>query len=273
MKLINIPGLCAIPRIFDAAKDLMTAEDEKPTLPSQQTFTADEFNAALAGRTHALREIIDAQEQELAIATEMHTLEIDLPADLVDQMARKAAQEVSQEEAEHTERNAELHGNFKTGITSEYITTDWARPSQGPTTVGEGDLDERLSNDLNRKLENTPGTVVTEPVTKKRASTTHRKHDMRPLTKAEYDLLRYLEQQRINWNAMHPGETNRSKVDMYKTFRTITGFSKSNTALWEILKKGSPGRDEYPDAPVGVSYDTSTTILTNTKDIKKLYEE
>jgi len=272
MKLINIPGLCAIPRIFDAAVDLMTAEDEKPTHPVEKTFTHTEFNAALKGRTSALDRIIDEQLEELNALKKVTTIEIDLPMDVVEDLAKRAAEE----ESVRVARLAEAHGyesDFKTGIEPEFITTEWAFPSKAETTVGEGELDERLSRDLTRKREHTPGAVQVEPTKKKRAKAKHAKHDMKPITKAEYDLLRYLEQQRINWNTMHPGESNRSKIGMYKTFRTLTGFSKSNTALWEIIKPGSPGRDSYPEAPVGVAYDTSTTILTNNKDIQKLYED
>jgi len=269
MKLINIPGLCAIPRIFDAAKDLFTAEeDETPKV----VFTADDFNAALKGRTKALNELIEIQEKELQKATEQVTIEIDIPEDVINDLAKIAA-----EQDKEDSKNLEDTWVYEKPV-QQYTPPKFIEPTppKVATTIGGGTVDERLAKALALQQATTPNGITTTAI-KKRKKAKYKKKDMSEITTAEWDCIHFRDQQRIAWNLANPNSPKRTRIAMYDAFNVEFGMCKGHTIYNNILvttSKQHRTRDSYSNPKDGRNYiGSGITHVNQFKDIKDLYEE
>ena len=285
MKLINIPGLCAIPRIYDAAVNLLTAEKEDTSKQDMQI-------AALKEQVSTLLKGID----KTPTTETLPNPEPDPKA--MDKLLRDLEENY----------NSPVERRKNSPIEKETINTDWVYKGtdpnlvkpvkpifktptkpQAPSKIGKGTLEQRLAKSMNLNREIMPNS--TKESTKKiekddrpaidALGRKKRKKnytiDRTPFTKAEWDQTHFRDTQRKTWNALHPGGPVRTKEAMYPLLNAEFQMNKSRTFYSTVLIAGRDShksRDMCPDAPVERKYHSDAAqYVTNFADIKKLYEE
>ena len=269
MKLINIPGLCAIPKLYDQVVALFTPEMSDEDLQIQIDLAA-----------------IEADVRDLQKANEKVTIEIELPDDLINDLAKQASKEAKEEKIENQldeEDSLWIHEKWDFTPTPgvipdepKYTPPKFADPVQHKvaTMVGEGELDDRLSNSVGINFASRPNSIKTTPVV---APKKPRTNDMSTFSTAEWDLITFRDKQRIVWNQTHPNKRKRTRQAMVKALQQEIGTKKGYTNFSNILVTDSihhTPRSAFDDPEDGHTYDTGAAVhVTDFKDIKKLYEE
>ena len=273
MKLINIPGLCAIPKLYDQVVDLFTPE------PSEEELA---LQAELAALTVTVKEFEKANEKV--------TIKVDLPEDVINDLAKQASNNTRAEkhEAQLDEEDSNWINETWSFTPAADVATEepkyqppkFADPVQHKvsTMVGDGDIDDRLNKSIGINLASRPNSIKTTPVKAKRKTAKKpRKNDMSILTTADWDLIRLRDKQRIVWNQMHPDQPKRTRQALVKSLQKEIGTNKGYTNFSNIMvttSKHHTPRSDFPDREDGFVYDTGEAVhVTDFKDIKKLYEE
>ncbi len=272
MKLINIPVLCALPRLYEKAVDLLTAEpEESPDSNTVAILRGEIFklNEKLDKRKRIKKEVVEEiPVTKVADINEVYTTQ----SPNLQETVNKIAKELDIKRQDQLDAMSQRRKDIKK--MDEILAASDREELEKQQRIK--DLDDKVNKRLKKNVEvlndKMPGTMTTIEK-KKKARRKPYTQCMVKFTVAHWDQTQFRYKQLLAWNKANP-DKKRTKTAWHAAMNREFGMTYSGDFYNNVIDKKAlwhKARRKCHPAN-GIKFDKSVKIVTDFADMHKLYE-